>query len=109
MSKAKQKGTSYETEVVRFLQSQGFTVERRAMNGARDRGDITGLPGQIVECKNHQTLQLGAWCTEAEREAATDGHDHWVVVHKRRMKSVAESYVTMPLWLWAEMMAALNG
>jgi hypothetical protein len=44
MSKAKAKGTSAETAVVKFLIDNGFPyAERRALNGALDLGDITGL------------------------------------------------------------------
>lgn len=45
MSASKRKGTSFETAVVGYLRDEhGLPVERRALRGTRDCGDITGLP-----------------------------------------------------------------
>lgn len=60
MSYAKQKGTSYETAIVKYLQECGFTTPRRvALSGAAgDKGDIwlgsnPVEPSVIIECKNY--------------------------------------------------------
>jgi len=57
MSKAKAKGTSAETAVVKYLIDNGFPyAERRALNGALDLGDITGTPALAWEVKNHKEV-----------------------------------------------------
>ena len=73
MSKAKQKGTAAETAVVRWLNSNGFpTAERRALTGQLDQGDVTGIPGVVVEVKNHKSYKIPEWLKEtlAEKENA---------------------------------------
>lgn len=106
MSASKRKGTAFETEVVNFLRANGQPfAERRALKGSRDCGDITGIPSLVIEVKNVQAMALGTWAKEAATEAANDGADRWVVVHKRRQHSTAEAYATMPLWLFAQLLA----
>lgn len=60
MSYAKQKGTAYETAVVNYLLSCGFTTPRRVVlaGAAGDKGDIwlgpdPLKPDLIIECKNY--------------------------------------------------------
>lgn len=85
MSRSKAKGTAAETAVVRFLQAAGFVqAERRTLNGVKDRGDIAGLPGVVIEVKNCARDQLPAWVAEAELERDNDRATLGVVWHKRR-------------------------
>lgn len=103
MSRNKAVGTRKETEVVDYLRTNGHPyVERRANRGKNDAGDIAGLPGWAVEVKRCNRLELGEWAKEAEREAKNAGVRWWAVVHHRRSKNVADSYVTMPLSVFAE-------
>lgn len=59
MSFTKQKGTTYETNIVKYLKKYGFTSARRvALSGASgDKGDIhIGEPNNpifVIECKNY--------------------------------------------------------
>lgn len=88
MSRNKAKGTAAETAVVVALRDAGFaTVERRALQGAADRGDIAGLPGVVIEVKNHASIDLAAFVDEAEVEADNDNADLGVAWVKRRGKS----------------------
>lgn len=97
MSASKAKGTKWETEVVRFLQSSGAPyAERRALHGTGDRGDVSGIPGVVIECKNVATASLGSWLDEAEKERANDRADLGVVWHHRRGKAnAADGIVSM--------------
>jgi len=97
VSRSKAKGTAAETAVVRYLRSVGFVqAERRALNGIADRGDIAGIPGVVIEVKNHARQELPAWVAEAETERDNDNADLGVVWHKRRGKgSPADWFVTM--------------
>jgi hypothetical protein len=78
-------------------------VERRALRGTQDTGDIAGLPGWVLELKNHREMELGVWSTEAEREARNNGGGRWAVIHKRRQHSTEDSYVTMNLTTFCEL------
>lgn len=97
MNRSKAKGTSAETAVVRFLRTIGFAqAERRTLNGILDRGDITGIPGVVIEVKNCARQELAAWVAEAERERDNDRASLGVVWHKRRGKTdPAHWFVTM--------------
>lgn len=106
MSWQRKKGTKFETEVVEFLRAHGFPyAERRAMRGTKDAGDVAGIPGIAIEVKNHREMSLGEWMTEAQKEAINAGCYRHVVWHKRRGKGVRDSFVTMPAWLFAELLA----
>ena len=99
MSKNKAKGTAFETLVVNYLRDHGFPhAERRALAGTHDLGDITGTPGLVWECKNHQTLKLAEWVEEAEVERRNAPADFGFVFAKRRGKGQPEDqYAIMNL------------
>lgn len=83
MSKSKAKGTAAETAVVSFLASNGFPyAERRALNGAVDLGDITGIPGIVLEVKNCKEYTFGAWMRETEVERDNARADYGILVVK---------------------------
>lgn len=97
MSKSKRTGTAAETLVVNFLKAHGFRyAERRALAGVNDCGDVTGLPGVVVEVKAHRELKLAEWMNETEAERKNAHATLAVCWHKRRGKSSpGEWYVTM--------------
>lgn len=84
-SRAKARGTAAETAVAATLRTNGYPhVERRARNGSRDRGDITGIPKLVIEIKNCARDQLPQWLKEAEKERGHDNAEIAVVWHKLR-------------------------
>jgi hypothetical protein len=97
VNRARIKGTSWETVIVDYLRAAGWPhAERRALNGSKDRGDIAGLPGVVIEAKNCKIVELGPWIREAEAERHNDGAGVGVVWMKRRGKAAAEDgYVVM--------------
>jgi hypothetical protein len=97
VSASGEKGTKWETRVTQHLQANGVPhAERRAKNGERDRGDIAGLPGIVIEAKNTARTELAVWIDEAERERVNDGAELGVVWHHRRGKaSPGAGFVTM--------------
>jgi Holliday junction resolvase len=85
VSKAKQKGTAAETAVVRYLREVGWPyAERLALSGNKDRGDVTGLPGIVVEVKACKTWDLAGWIKELQAEMKNAGADIGVLVVKRK-------------------------
>lgn len=97
MSVSRQKGTAFETAVVGVLRDAGLPAERRALNGRLDRGDIAGVPGWTLECKNEKTMSLAGYVDEARQESSNAGTDRYAAVVKRRGKGASEAYVVMPL------------
>ena len=102
MSKAKQKGTAAETAVVNYLKSKGRAhIERRSLNGSNDRGDIAGIPGVVIEVKNHARMELSQWLSELEVEMRNDKASTGVVIHKKKgTTEVGQWYATMPVDVW---------
>ena len=74
MSKAKQKGTAFETAIVRYLRQRFpyLQIERRALQGINDKGDIAGMSiaGMpiVIECKNTRQLNISEHMRETQRE-----------------------------------------
>jgi hypothetical protein len=97
VSRSKRRGTAWETAICRLLAAAGFPhVERRALNGSTDRGDIAGIPGWVIEAKNCQRTELAGWVDEAAVEQANDGAEFSAVWHHRRGKaSPGDGFVTM--------------
>jgi len=83
MSKQRNKGTLAETALVAFLRERGEKVERRALHGTFDKGDINWEGKDIVlEVKNVRSPRAQEWVREAEEERLNAGAEIGVVVHK---------------------------
>jgi hypothetical protein len=86
---AKQAGTRFETAIASALAAalDDDRIERRTRNGAKDRGDISGIRfhGQrvVIECKDTAAMRLPEWTAEARLEAGNDDALVGLVVHKR--------------------------
>jgi hypothetical protein len=102
---SKRRGTAWESAVVTFLRGKGFDrVERRALAGAEDKGDLAGLPC-VVECKATNRLDLAGAVDEAEREAVNAGAPFGVAWLKRRGRASADGgYVVMSGETFAELL-----
>jgi hypothetical protein len=88
MSASKRKGTAWESAIVEFLRTNGVPhAERRALGGTKDRGDVAGLPGLVIEAKSAARIELAAWLDEAEAERVNDNAEIGLVWIKRRGKS----------------------
>lgn len=87
---AKSAGTAFETSIAAHLAAHiDDRIERRARNGAKDRGDISGvrvLGNRVVlELKEYGgRLLAGTWLAEAEVEAGNDDAIAGLVIAKRR-------------------------
>jgi len=111
VSAQRDKGTRWESAVVALLQAAGWPhAERRALAGTRDRGDIAGVPGLVVEAKNAARLDLAGWLAEAQQERANDGAEYGVVWVKRKGKAAAkDGYVVMDGETFVRLLAAALG
>ncbi|ORX08076.1 hypothetical protein [Mycolicibacillus trivialis] len=110
---AKTAGTRFEGLIAAALRLalDDDRIERRARNGSKDRGDISGVRvhGQrvVIECKDTATLRLPEWTREAQLEAGNDDALVGVVVHKRRgVGDPMQQWVSMTL---ADLVALLTG
>jgi hypothetical protein len=106
---AKRKGDAYERLIVEYLRSEGFTVDRTRAGWSDDRGDIHGIGGLVLECKNHKTLRLSGWLEELSVEMANAGVNMGAVIHKRSgSQEGGEQYATLPLRLFVKLLREAN-
>ena len=99
VNRSKAKGTSFESSLLPLLREYFPGAERRALSGAKDKGDFI-LPGAnyALEAKNQKGTMLGPWHKEAKVEAENLGVAFGVVVHKRHgMTDPAEQWVCLTL------------
>jgi Holliday junction resolvase len=97
-NKSKDKGTKAETEVVKLMRECGWLdIERRALQGGLDRGDIAGMKGVIFEVKAEEKPSFGVYQREALIEAMNDGYSIPIVVWKKPHKNVKQWVAMIPM------------
>lgn len=97
MSKSKARGTETERMIVRYLAENGFPrAERRALAGASDKGDVTGIDGVCIEVKGDRSNKVSAWKAETVAEAANAGVGMYLLVVRIERKPVERWEVHMP-------------
>ena len=111
MSRSKQIGTAAETLVVNCLRAAGFIhAERRALRGVNDQGDVTGIPGVVIEVKAEKAMTLASYMDETEAERKNNGADLAVCWHKRRGRGdPLDWYVSMSGAQFVELLQAHCG
>jgi len=82
LSKAKQKGTLAETAVADYLRQTFPAVERRALSGVNDKGDVAGVPNCVIEVKNQRSYKIHEWMKETETERINAEADIGILVIK---------------------------
>lgn len=97
-NKPKKIGTQFTADTIRFLIPNGFPhAELRNQAGQYDKGDITGIPAVVIECKggkaaeNASDGQVAAWMVETERERINAKADIGVLVMKRKAIGAANA------------------
>ena len=85
----KAKGARYERDICELLAAElNLPVERRRLEGQLDRGDVAGIPGLVIECKNEKKWSVWLWLRECKREVnaeiARSGKETRGVVMKRQ-------------------------
>lgn len=104
MSASRRKGTAWESQVVDYLREHGQPhAERRALCGTSDKGDVAGVPGVMLECKNEAKVTLGAYADEVKLQTANAGAQIGAAVVKRRNRGPGDAYVVMTLEQFASM------
>lgn len=101
----KAKGTAAETAVVNYLKETWGSVERRALAGSADKGDISGIPNVCIEVKDHKKMVLSGWIKELDEEMKNAEALTGAVIHKKRgTLNVGEWYATMPVEVYVNLL-----
>ena len=100
MSKSKQKGTFAESAIVDYLKQFWSNVERRALSGSNDKGDIANVPNAVIEIKNQKSYKIPEWIKETEPERINAGTPYGVLVvkpNKVGITKIDQWWAIMPL------------
>jgi hypothetical protein len=81
---------------------------RPALHGAQDKGDLFGLPGWTLQCRDTAKIDLAGAVDDAREQAANAGTRWFAAIVKRRRKGVDQAYVVMPADVWADLVASLS-
>lgn len=101
MNKARSKGTAWESALVETFKDAGVDAYRLPLSSPIGDICLTHIP-IVIEAKNHRALDLAGWFAQAQKSAK--GTLDYVVLHKRRGKGdPSESYATMPVGLFVEL------
>lgn len=115
MSAAKQKGTAWETALVRTLGAfwagrYGLAPRRVAQEGFADSGDLHGISPFIAQAKNYRSwedaIRLGL--DGAEKQKGHAGEPFGVAFVKRVRRSVGDGYAVMTVATFARLLARLR-
>jgi hypothetical protein len=103
MSKARAKGTRWETELLAPLRRlYGPQVERAPLKGTQDKGDFVGVPFQH-EAKNTQKPLFLQWARTAYKKST-----HWVILWSGDRRTVdGGPFVLMPLQTYYALVEAV--
>lgn len=104
----KARGAGYETALRDWFRALGYKAERLARRGSKDEGDVAVDLGEtvfVIEAKAVKQIDLAKFIEESKVEArsyaASRGMDESkvipLVVIKRRMKGVSQSYAVIEL------------
>lgn len=84
---SKDKGDKAERELAKLLTDQLGIPMRRKLGAGRtdDTGDLDGLPGWTMECKNHRVIAnaINEGLADSVREQANAGTPHGVAFIRR--------------------------
>ena len=103
---SKNKGSGFEREIVQYLREQGWTGAERTRAGWQDdRGDIDGVIGVTLECKNQKAMTLAGWIDELIVEMANANNTMGAVVHKRKgVTDAGNYYASLPLKTFVQLL-----
>lgn len=112
MSRAKDKGTAFETDVAKFLSEKlGCEVRRNPLMASLDQGDLMGVEfcGKhfCIECKAEKAYKLSEWMGELEREMPYAETNVGCVVFKRKgfgEANMGRQFVLMDLDILARLL-----
>lgn len=110
MSATSAAGRDAENRVCECLIRLGYRyMERRLAGAAKDRGDLAGMPGVVIQVKGGKggasnRIRMAEWMDELEHQISNDRADTGVLVVKRVGKGQADEWFAIqPLHRWAAM------
>lgn len=103
---SKAKGYAGEREFVEAAIEAGFAGCGRngSVYGSKDRGDVHGIPGWVVQIKNVATMKIPEYLKDAKEQAANAGVSLYCLAFKLKGKHMREGVIVLPAKLWFGML-----
>jgi hypothetical protein len=102
---SKAKGYAGEREYVEAAHEAGFPEAERngSRFGSKDRGDIGGIRGWVVQVKNVAVPKIPEYLKDAEEQARNAGVKLFCLSFKLRGKHMREGVTVLPNKTWFRM------
>ena len=93
------KGSAHERAVAQYLRERGYDKAQRRFGAGQqfDTGDVTGVKGVVIECKDQRKHELAVWADETLCEKLNARADIGVLVVKRLRKPITHAYAILSL------------
>ena len=104
---SKEKGTRFESDIVKWLRASGWDVWRMAQTGQEAQGAIGGLADFAIEARNRKKLELAKNVDDANDRARCKGAKFGVTIMKRQNRPTEDAYVAMDLATFGEILLYL--
>lgn len=105
-------GIRFRNEVVLYLQANGVPA-RDPFEGKRLSelvgdpecySDVAGVEPWVIDIRTGRGLELSSGLADARRSALATGSEWYATVQARRGHALAETYVTLPLHVFARIL-----
>lgn len=108
-AKAGPKGWRFEHLIQEGLEEAGYDVVRPRAGQPQDEGDIIGVSGWTIQCKDHKTLSLGSWIDQTKQQKI-HGKTPWyaLIIKRKRTTDFKKQFVLMEVEQWLAIVAALS-
>jgi hypothetical protein len=83
----------------------GVPVFRPALHGSVDKGDLYGLTGWTIQCRDTARIDLAGAVDDACKQADNAKTPFFTAIVKRRGKGPAHAYAVLPLYKLVELLA----
>ena len=102
---SKAKGYAGEREYVEAAIEAGFSGAGRngSVYGSKDRGDIHGIPGWVIQVKNVAVLKIPEYMKDAEEQARNAGVKLFCLAFKLKGKHMREGVTVLPNRTWFQL------
>jgi len=108
-SPQKRKGHAAELAVVKWLRAHGINADRIQAGTHKDRGDVNGWPGVVIEVKDRKAHSWHGYFEQLRRQIANANAYTGVIIAKRPgLTDVGEWMAVMPVTEWFQLMQLLE-
>jgi len=108
-SPQKRKGHAAELAVVKWLRAHGINADRIQAGTHKDRGDINGWPGVVIEVKDRKAHSWHGYFEQLRRQIANDKAWTGVIIAKRPgITDVGEWMAVMPVKEWYALVSLME-